>query len=272
MAHYDLGNDFYALWLDPGDAIFLGDLTTGDDGPVWRRRRRQSSTASSTLLDCAAANACWRSVAAGAAWPSAWRHAGAHVTALTLSPAQLRPRHAPGWREPGWTGASNSGCGTTAKSTAASTAIVSVEMIEAVGEAHWPTLFPRACARAWRPAARVVLQAITIDDDRFETYRRSPDFIQHAIFPGGMLPSPGRSPALSGTPRAGGRGASESFGDIYARTLAEWRTRFHAPGRRSRRWASPPRFRRLWDYYLAYCEAGFRTGRVDVGLWRLEPL
>ena len=142
-------------------------------------------------------------------------------------------------------------------------------MIEAVGEAYWPTYFA-ALRERLAPGGVAVLQAITIADDAFETYRRGTDFIQRYIFPGGMLPSPARC-AARGTPTGWRCGRGESFGDSYARTLAVWRARFHAAWPRDRGDGLPAAVPRLWEYYLAYCEAGFRAGRVDVGLWRLEP-
>ncbi|MBU6498319.1 MAG: class I SAM-dependent methyltransferase [Rhodospirillales bacterium] len=114
------------------------------------------------------------------------------------------------------------------------------------------------------------LLAITIADDWFETYRRGTDFIRCAIFPGGMPPSPGAIAALAERQGLAVR-ARENFGDGYARTLVAWRARFHAAWPAIAAMGFPPRFRRLWDYYLAYCGAGFRAGRVDLGLGRLKP-
>ena len=121
------------------------------------------------------------------------------------------------------------------------------------------------------PGGSAVVQVISIADERFESYRRSPDFIQRHVFPGGMLPSPA---AMRGEiERAGLTLESvEFFGPSYAETLAEWRRRFEAAWQDIAAMGFPPRFRRLWDYYLCYCEAGFKSGAVDVGLWRLRPV
>jgi cyclopropane-fatty-acyl-phospholipid synthase len=146
--------------------------------------------------------------------------------------------------------------------------IVSIEMIEAVGKVRWPLYFQKL-SEALLPGGRIVLQAITIDEAFADGYRRNPDFIQTHIFPGGCLPT--RSAIEAEAPRAGLRlTREERFGGSYARTLAEWRRRFHARWPDVARLGFDSRFRRLWDYYLAYCEAGFAEGAIDVGLMTLE--
>jgi cyclopropane-fatty-acyl-phospholipid synthase len=140
-------------------------------------------------------------------------------------------------------------------------------MLEAVGEAFWPRYFDTLRARLI-PGGIAVLQVITIDDARFEGYRRAPDFIQRHIFPGGMLPPPGalrRCIADTGLVLQ----HVETFGDSYALTLAVWRRRFLDAWPQIAAMGFSERFRRMWDYYLCYCEAGFRAGAIDVGLWRI---
>ncbi|WP_295977256.1 class I SAM-dependent methyltransferase, partial [uncultured Variovorax sp.] len=146
--------------------------------------------------------------------------------------------------------------------------IVSIEMIEAVGEAYWPTYFATLRDRL-EPGGVVVLQAITIADEYFDSYREGADFIQHCIFPGGMLPSPR---VLEEQARRAGLviEASQCFGPDYGRTLAEWRRRFIAAWPQIEPLGFDAAFKRLWTYYLSYCEAGFRCGRIDVGLYRLR--
>ena len=145
--------------------------------------------------------------------------------------------------------------------------VVSIEMFEAVGEAWWPTYF-ETLARALKPGGHAVLQVISIADDRYEDYRRDTDFIQKHVFPGGFLPS--KSAFATAVASAGLRlEAAEHFGLSYAETLAEWRRRFHAHWDEIAPLGFDARFRRLWDYYLAYCEAGFREGAIDVGLYTL---
>jgi len=146
--------------------------------------------------------------------------------------------------------------------------IVSVEMFEAVGEAYWPSYF-ETLKRCLKPGGRAVLQIISIEPARFDNYRRNADFIQKYIFPGGFLPS---DEALE---RAIGRAGlsltdTELFGQSYARTLAEWRQRFHARWQTISLLGFDDRFRRLWDYYLCYCEAGFTEGTINVGFYTIE--
>ncbi len=147
-------------------------------------------------------------------------------------------------------------------------AVVSIEMLEAVGEAHWPDYFRTLHGRL-KPGAPAVVQVITIDDKVFESYRRRPDFIQRYIFPGGMLPSPGR---LRQESRRAGLELEhvETFGADYAATLALWRERFQEAWPRLREMGYGERFRRLWEYYLCYCETGFRDGVIDVGIYRFR--
>lgn len=145
--------------------------------------------------------------------------------------------------------------------------IVSIEMIEAVGEAYWPTYFATLRDRL-APGGTALLQAITIAEPFFERYRACPDFIQRCIFPGGMLPTPERLAEQAA--RAGlALTVSDRFGGSYARTLVEWRRRFIAEWPAIEALGFDLPFKRLWEYYLCYCEAGFLSGRVDVGLYRL---
>jgi cyclopropane-fatty-acyl-phospholipid synthase len=135
-------------------------------------------------------------------------------------------------------------------------------MFEAVGEKYWPAYFGKIRDRL-APGGRAGLQIITIRDELFEGYRRRPDFIQKHIFPGGMLPSEARLKAE--TDRAGLAWAGLSrFPQHYADTLAEWGQRFEAAWEDIRQLGFDERFRRLWRFYLSYCEAGFRTERTNV--------
>ena len=145
--------------------------------------------------------------------------------------------------------------------------IVSIEMIEAVGREFIPRYFETIRDRL-KPGGLCVLQAITIAEDRFADYCRRPDFIQRFIFPGGFLPS--KSMLRETIERTGLRlVAAENFGDSYALTLREWRRRFLDAWPKIERLGFSGSFKRLWEYYLCYCEAGFRAGSVDVGLYSL---
>jgi cyclopropane-fatty-acyl-phospholipid synthase len=140
--------------------------------------------------------------------------------------------------------------------------VASIEMFEAVGERYWPTYFDKIHS-VLKPGGKAGLQIITIRDDLFEDYRRRPDFIQKYIFPGGMLPSEERLQAVVERARLSWSRV-ERFGQDYARTLHEWGDRFAGAWTQVQPLGFDERFRRLWLFYLGYCEAGFATGRTDV--------
>jgi cyclopropane-fatty-acyl-phospholipid synthase len=146
--------------------------------------------------------------------------------------------------------------------------IVSIEMFEAVGEHYWPIYFGTLRDRL-KAGGTCVLQVITIAEQRFSAYRDNPDFIQRHIFPGGMLPT--KAIMREQAEQAGlAVTAEEAFGQSYAVTLEEWRRRFLAAWPRIEQMGFDARFRRMWEYYLAYCESGFRCGTVDVSLFQLR--
>jgi cyclopropane-fatty-acyl-phospholipid synthase len=140
--------------------------------------------------------------------------------------------------------------------------VASIEMFEAVGEKYWNTYFGKVhdCLRSGGKAG---LQIITIQDRSFDKYRATPDFIQKYVFPGGMLPSPSRLSRL-----AADNGLSEHepriFGLDYARTLAEWRVTFWNKWDKIKLLGFDERFKRMWEFYMHYCEAGFRSKNIDV--------
>jgi cyclopropane-fatty-acyl-phospholipid synthase len=146
--------------------------------------------------------------------------------------------------------------------------IASIEMIEAVGEENWPSYFAAIHDRL-APGGIAVLQAITIDEQIYPSYRAKADFIQRYIFPGGMLPT---CDHMRVNAQAAGLEFEQvdTFGVSYARTLAAWRQRFNAAWPDIKALGFDERFRRMWDYYFAYCEAGFERGTVDVGIYRLR--
>lgn len=252
--HYDLGNDFYAAWLDPGmtysSALFAG---TDDLAAAQNAKNR-------ALLDALGVRPGDRVLEIGCGWGGlaemAVRDYGAVVHGITLSAEQLAYARA---RVPQATFALTDYRAVTGTYDH----VVSVEMIEAVGMRHWTTFMDVVRARL-RGGGRAGLQAITIADDVFDAYRRSTDFVQAYVFPGGMLPSPSRLRAAAA--EAGlAWGAERWFGADYARTLECWRARFDAAVAEGR---LPPgfdaRFVTLWRYYLMYCEGGFRAGGLDV--------
>jgi cyclopropane-fatty-acyl-phospholipid synthase len=147
--------------------------------------------------------------------------------------------------------------------------VVSIEMYEAVGERYWPAWFG-TLRRVLRPRGRAVVQAITIDDRLFDRYRQGTDFIQQYVFPGGMLGSPSRFREEAG--RAGLLVTeAHAFGLDYAETLKRWRKAFHDRASQVRALGYDERFMRTWDFYLAYCEAGFLTQCTDVIQFELSP-
>jgi cyclopropane-fatty-acyl-phospholipid synthase len=265
-AHYDLGNDFFAAWLDPtmlySSALFedgAADLEAAQLAKCRHLARLIELGPGHRLLEIGSG---WGMFAILAA-----REFGARVTSLTISPAQAeyaRRRV----QEEGLADRVEIRLEDYRDATGRFDRIASIEMIEAVGEAYWPVFFARLRERL-APSGTAGLQLITIADAWFEAYRANPDFIQTYIFPGGMLPSP---TALDRQYRMAGLvpTAERTFGGDYARTLALWRARFEAAWPELRGRGFDERFRRLWRYYLAYCETGFRTGSIDVRQVRLE--
>jgi cyclopropane-fatty-acyl-phospholipid synthase len=191
-------------------------------------------------------------------------HAGARVTGVTLSSEQLAFARQYAEQE-NLTGEISLELTDYRDVEGSYDRIVSIEMLEAVGEAYWPVYFKTVHDRL-NAGGIAVLQVITIDETRFESYRNSADFIQRHIFPGGMLPT--KAIIADHSAEAGlDLVTTQSFGESYAATLAEWRKRFLASWPEISKMGFPERFRRLWDYYLCYCEAGFRAGTIDVGFY-----
>jgi cyclopropane-fatty-acyl-phospholipid synthase len=264
QAHYDLGNEFYGAWLD---ARMLYSAALYD-------RPRESLEAAQFRKLAIIAE--WLDVRPGSdvleigcgwgALAGMLGHEGARVTGLTLSPAQLAYARA-AMEADGLRGQVQLALRDYRDETGSYDRIVSVEMLEAVGENYWPDYF-RALRARLRPGGKAVLQVITVDAARFGGYRRRPDFIQRHIFPGGMLPVKGHV-ALQA--RAAGLipGRVMHFGESYDLTLAAWHERFNAAWPKLTGLGFDERFRRLWNYYLCYCMAGFRSRAIDVGLYEL---
>ena len=259
-AHYDLGNEFYRLWLDPtmnySSAWFDGDRTqempAAQDAKVRRALRECGVAAGDRVLEVGCG---WGALAECAA-----REFGAQVTGVTLSAEQLA-----------WGRRRLAEAGLPGElrlqdyrdiDDGPFDAVVSIEMFEAVGRDYWPGYF-EMLRRQLKPGGRACIQTITIRDDLFERYVRSTDFIQQYIFPGGLLPSP--QAFREAAARAGLQVVNElSFGADYAETLRRWRERFLAEDARVRRLGFDTRFMRTWEFYLAYCEAAFETGNTGV--------
>jgi cyclopropane-fatty-acyl-phospholipid synthase len=264
-AHYDIGNPFYRLWLDEtmnySSALFEGDLTrpTADAqlAKVRRALREVQLRPGQRLLEIGCG---WGALAEAAAGEF-----GAQVVGVTLSEEQLafgrermRRRGLDDWvalrlqdyRDIGRT------------DPQPFDAIASIEMFEAVGREYWGDYF-RTLHRRLKPGGRACIQTIVIRDDLFERYSRSTDFIQQYIFPGGLLPS--RATFAAEAERAGLHvERAYAFGSDYAETLRRWRAAFLARDGQVRQLGFDTRFMRIWEFYLAYCEAAFATGNTDV--------
>lgn len=254
-AHYDLGNDFYGAWLDP-TMSYSSAYRWGDDGLEAAQRRKWDRLVErlgtpGTLLEI------------GCGWGALAQHfasGGSKVTAISLSDEQLewaRARHrGVDFRKQDYRDVGRDGEGPF-------DAIVSVEMVEALGREYWPAFFD-CLARNLKSGGRAAIQFIAMRDDLFEDYARSADFIQAYIFPGGLLISTDEFRRL-----AAERGLSwedqEDFGADYAETLKAWRARFTAAEAQGELPAGfDRRFCDLWRFYLMYCEGGFRGGTITV--------
>jgi cyclopropane-fatty-acyl-phospholipid synthase len=147
-------------------------------------------------------------------------------------------------------------------------AICSIEMLEAVGREYWPTYF-QSVARLLKPGARACVQSIVIDDDVFDRYIAGTDFIQQYVFPGGCLPCPREVRAQAAA--AGLEVIDElPFGPDYARTLQAWREQFLHEQEQVLQLGFDQRFLRIWEFYLAYCEAAFTGGNINVVQYTLR--
>ena len=260
-AHYDIGNPFYRLWLDESmnysSALFDGDLsrstTVAQHAKVQRALREVALQPGQRLLEIGCG---WGAVAEAAA------AMGAQVTGVTLSDEQLdyaRER------------LQQRGLAERADlrlqdyrdiADEPFDAIVSIEMFEAVGREYWDSYFQQV-RQLLKPGGYACIQTITIRDDLFERYLRSTDFIQQYIFPGGLLPSAG---AFREQARQAGLEvvAERAFGADYAETLRRWRVQFLSHEGEVRKLGFDTRFMRIWEFYLAYCQAAFATGNTDV--------
>lgn len=265
-AHYDLGNDFYAAWLDPSlsysSAIYRSEHDTLEAAQQNKIDRVCELLEPSPGMNVLEIGCGW-----GALADTLISRHGCSVTGLTLSREQKAIAESRVAR------ADPSGASAILLQDYRDThgqfdRIASIEMMEAAGEAYWPDYFAKI-HDCLKPGGVAVVQVISIEEKRFEDYRRRPDFIQRYIFPGGMLPTVTHMHTLAA-------GASlhldtiELFGKSYARTLLDWRTRFLDAWPAMQGEVRSTRFRNMWEYYMAYCAVGFDHGSIDVGLYRLR--
>jgi cyclopropane-fatty-acyl-phospholipid synthase len=263
--HYDLGNEFYAQWLDAGMTYSAGLFSSADQ--TLKEAQQAKIERVLNLLDL---NGGENVLEIGCGWGGLAERLlekhGSSVTGITLSAEQLayaQRRLQASIAE----GRCDLRLQDYRDVRGTFDRIVSIEMLEAVGEAYWPTYFDRLRSLL-RPGGIAVLQVITISEDRFESYRRRPDFMQKYIFPGGMLPTTQiieRETAKAELQLV----SNEFFGDGYARTLANWGLRFQRAWPRIKALGFDERFKRMWEYYLAYCQVGFDIRALDVGLYKL---
>lgn len=262
--HYDLGNVFFQKWLDGelvySSALFSEGTASLEDAQEAKLRTILQSLAIEPGLSLLEIGSGWGALALRAA-----RERGARVTGITLSHEQ----RAFAQKRAAAEGLSD--CCFKLQDYRDTKGqfdrLVSIEMIEAVGEERWP-LFFRTIRDRLKPGGIATLQAITIHEDRFAQYREKVDFIQRHIFPGGMLPTKTIIAKLADEAGLQFERVVE-FGSSYARTLGEWRLRFEANWPKIAALGFDEGFRRKWRYYLAYCEAGFLDEVIDVGLYRL---
>jgi cyclopropane-fatty-acyl-phospholipid synthase len=264
--HYDLGNDFYKMWLDSSmtysSAVFdeqHQDMESAQENKYRLLAEELDLKAHHEVLEIGCG---WGGFAEYAA-----RNYGCKIVCLTLSKEQLA------WSKERIAAAGLSDLVELRLQDYRDVQgqfdrIVSIEMFEAVGEEHWDTYFEqlRACLK---PGGRAGLQIISIANDRYDAYRNKADFIQKYIFPGGMLPSEEK---LDGHINKAGllKTDQHNFGESYAKTLALWRKDFLSNWENISRLGYSDKFKRMWEYYMCYCEAGFRRGTIDVGHYFLD--
>ena len=259
-AHYDLGNEFYSQWLDPSMTYSSGIFRDGANSLEESQEAKYRSLVERTdiqkdhhVLEIGCG---WGGFAEYAA-----KNVGCKVTCLTISQEQLayaRERI----EKAGLSHLVDIKFQDYRDETGTYDRIASIEMFEAVGEKFWPAYFDRLknCLKAGGKAG---LQIITISEQDFPDYRRAPDFIQKYIFPGGMLPTVEILTDISD--RFGLRQIStRAFGYDYAATLEEWRMRFWKAWPTIKPLGFDERFKRMWEFYFHYCEAGFKRDTIDV--------
>jgi cyclopropane-fatty-acyl-phospholipid synthase len=260
-AHYDLGNAFYELWLDDTMNYSSAWFETPEQsmGDAQRAKVRRA-------LAMAGVKPGDRVLEIGCGWGAlaemATTEFQASVTGVTLSTEQLAFANRR-MEKMGTSGQADLRLQDYRDiSDGPFDAICSIEMVEAVGREYWPTYFA-SVAKLLKPGGQACIQSIVIDDALFERYIRSTDFIQQYVFPGGCLPSPARFRAEA--ERAGLQVVDQfAFGADYARTLQLWRDAFMHQRERVLQLGFDERFLRIWEFYLAYCEAAFAEGNTDV--------
>jgi cyclopropane-fatty-acyl-phospholipid synthase len=264
--HYDLGNDFYEQWLDPS-MTYSCAIFNSDDMTLEQAQREKYRH----IADAAGIKEGDEILEIGCGWGGfaevAARDYNANVRGITLSREQLK--YALDRME-------KKGLGNRATlvfedyrdTEGTFDHVCSIEMIEAVGEENWPVYFSTVHDRL-KPGGTAAIQAITINEEAFKSYRENPDFIQRFIFPGGMLLT--KQAMREQAERVGMVIEKiENFGKSYAETLRQWRDRFLESWPAIAPLGYSEEFKRKWLYYLSYCEAGFDHGQIDVGIYQYK--
>lgn len=251
-AHYDVGNEFYQLWLDEGMTYSAAMFTPSDDDLGRAQNRKYDRVlkridGAETVLEIGCG---WGGFAERAA------DTGRQITGLTISPSQK------GYADARLDGRAEIRLQDYRAGKGRYDAIVSIEMIEAVGQKYWPTYFATLKARL-AENGRAVIQAITVPDTYFDVYRRSSDYIRHYTFPGGMLLS---NAVIQEQAHQAGLVIKDThaFGQDYARTCSHWNARVERQADRVRQLGYDEGFLRNWHFYLGICAASFSVGQTDV--------
>jgi cyclopropane-fatty-acyl-phospholipid synthase len=259
-AHYDLGNDFYQLWLDDTMTYSSAIFETGQESLENAQIAKYAS-----MVDQMGAKPGDHVLEIGCGWGGfaeyAAKERGLQVTCLTISQEQFDYAVAR-MEKMGLSDKVEIKLQDYRDETGVYDGIASIEMFEAVGEKYWPAYFDTVKNRL-KPGANATLQIITVEDKRFEAYRKGVDFIQKYIFPGGMLPSP---TVLRKEVEKAGLSVMKSieFGESYSQTLRRWHDTFNERWDEVSLLGFDGRFRRMWNFYLTSCAAGFHAGSIDV--------
>lgn len=265
-AHYDLGNSFYSLWLDP--SMTYSSAYWGDYSSLSLQEAQENKYA--LLLNSLEAKPGQHILEIGCGWGGFAEHAakrGYRVTAITISQEQF-------WfasdrmQRLGLDRLVEIRLIDYRELDGEFDHIVSIEMLEAVGETYWSVYFEKV-KTLLRPGGNAAIQTITINNESFSQYRKGTDFIQQYIFPGGMLPCERKLNQLASKANLKVMN-SVAFGQDYARTLSEWNQAFLGQIEKVRNLGFPQSFERMWRFYLEYCEGAFRSKHIDVILFKVR--
>ncbi len=267
-AHYDLGNNFYELWLDKSMTYSSAYFNSNKDSLFEAQQNKYNKISKIANLEKRS-----KVLEIGCGWGGfaefAAKNYNSLVTAITISKEQFeftKKRI----EKNGLNKSIDVKLIDYRKIKGSFDRIISIEMIEAVGEKYWPIYFNQI-KKLLKPNGNAAIQVITIDDKYFDDYKKFPDFIQKYIFPGGMLPS---ISAIEKPIQQSGLKIDkiDSFGKDYASTLSIWSKQFNSAWPKISKLGFDNRFHRMWNLYFSYCEGGFRSGSIDVKQIKLSPV